>query len=181
MGRLPEALEARRVSLDRNRRADNQLAVPFNLARQAELLARLGRQNEAEAVAATLQREIVTGHEAYVTRRAAIYLTHARVAILKQDWRLVLAHASRAKEFSPPEQTTVQIGASLASALALANLGRDKQAQADAQAALSAAENLKEPRVLLGIRESIVSIFDRSGDARTTYEAAEAALVLSEA
>jgi serine/threonine protein kinase len=181
MGRLPEALDALQVSLDINRRVNNQLALPFNLTRQAELLARLGRHREAAAVVLALTQEITAGHQAFVARRAAIYLTRARVACFIQDWREGLASASQAKVLASPTQTGLRTGAALTSALALANLGRPKEAELEARVALSEAEKAREPRLLLGVREAIVPILERTGNSDAAYAAAEAALVQTEA
>jgi tetratricopeptide (TPR) repeat protein len=75
LGNLPEALRLRERSDAIHRRQGDRAALPYDLVHRADLLIRLGRGTEADAVLDELQRGIDAGIESYISRqRRAIYL-----------------------------------------------------------------------------------------------------------
>jgi tetratricopeptide (TPR) repeat protein len=181
MGRFVEALAAVRESLELNRAAGNQLAMPFLLTREAELLGRLGRFDEADKDLALLQTEFAAGREAFVARGAAIDLARADVANLMGDWRTAARAAASATARTSAEQVSLRLSAQVAAALARANLGRGRDAVAEARSALAGAEQAKDARLLLDIREAVVLVFDSAGDADAAYQASQIAIRATEA
>ena len=177
MGRLPEALAAIRVSLDLNRKAGNQLALPFILPREMEVLARLGRGVEAAATLRVIQAALDARQEAYVARAANISLVKGRLANLKGDWAAALAEAASAGAAASPDQVSLRLSAQVTAALALANLGRRQDATRQVHTALAAAEAAKDARLLLAIRETAVFVFDSAGGTEEAHTAAETALL----
>jgi len=72
MGELPDALRAREQVVAIRRRQGDQGALPYDLANQAELLIRLGRNADAAKVLSELDAGAAAGLEAYVGRRRRV-------------------------------------------------------------------------------------------------------------
>jgi hypothetical protein len=69
MGELPDALRAREQAIAIRRRQGDEGALPYDLANQAELLVRLGRNADAAKILDELDAGAAAGLEAYVGRR----------------------------------------------------------------------------------------------------------------
>ena len=98
LGDYPEALRLReRAESIRRKQGDNSL-LPYDLANRAELLIRLGRDQEAGKVLADLEAGIAAKIEAYVgrSRRAVFLRALAATTMLQCDEALrLVAHVQR--------------------------------------------------------------------------------------
>jgi tetratricopeptide (TPR) repeat protein len=112
VGNLPAALAFRERIEQMHRKQGAVAVLPYDLASRAELLARLGRHEESEAVLAELDAGIAEGREAYARSARRAHLVRAMNATFQERWADAARHAGAVVDVNATDGT-----ARLASAL----------------------------------------------------------------
>jgi tetratricopeptide (TPR) repeat protein/predicted Ser/Thr protein kinase len=109
MGELPDALRAREQVVAIRRRQGDQGALPYDLANQAELLIRLGRNADAAKVLDELDAGAAAGLEGYVGRRRRVAYIRGLSATTLLRCDEALASFERVARFGPSTETAAMM------------------------------------------------------------------------
>jgi tetratricopeptide (TPR) repeat protein len=128
VGDLPRALDFRERRERLNRAQGIASGLAYDLTNRAELLLRLGRFDEADALLGELADGIAKGVEAYQRRAARAQMLRALHAALAQRFDLTVSAAAAVPSVQPPTSTNHYAAALLA--YAEAKRGRRRPAPA---------------------------------------------------
>ena len=112
-GDLPAAFDYRTRAEDIHRRQSDASSLPFDLMFRAELLIRMGRGNQADALLREVEEGADRGVDAYVGRRPRVILLRALSAIITNDFSHGRQSAGRLSAQGSAPDATVQLAAAL--------------------------------------------------------------------
>lgn len=81
LGRYPEALRLRDRAAEIHRRQGDKASLPYDLTNRADLLIRLNRRQEADAMLTEVEQGIAAGHESFKTRMRRVLFLRAFDAV----------------------------------------------------------------------------------------------------
>jgi tetratricopeptide (TPR) repeat protein len=123
LGGYSEALQLRDAAIAIRRRQGNRAALPYDLANRADLLIRLGRREEADAVLTELDAGISAGLQTYVGRARRVAFLRGLSAATALDCDDALRHFGRVASFGPSTESAAVLTPPV-SAFCEARLGR---------------------------------------------------------
>jgi hypothetical protein len=174
LGRLPEALARREESLALRRKLGLAASVPYDLLGKADLFARLGRLDEAERTLAEFELAVSREDAAFQPLRAYMYLSGARLDLVKNRPERALPRLARAERATNPDDASARVIASALRAVALARLRRPSEATALARASWEEASVQSDASLLMDVGLLAVEASALAGDQSLVSQVADA-------
>jgi serine/threonine protein kinase/Tfp pilus assembly protein PilF len=169
-GRYAEALRRYEKSYEIDRSLGNRLRLPYTLINRADMLAQLGRANDARALLGELSPDGASADLA-----AEKHLAAAWIALTERRYPEARAESARALSVADKGSKTLIVRVKLAAELAEAHSGGARAARQAAEAAVDAARETGDPWLILNAQLAQAQVLLEAGDAAGALAAAREA------